>query len=250
MFTSIYMMAFLAGLVSFLSPCIIPMITVYFSLITGMSVEELKKTGKNKAVRLKVIINTLLFIAAFTLVFSAAGAASGKVSNFIKDNVAIFNTIGGIMVIFLALKLLGFFKTISLKIKALEDLFDRFKANAAASYLTTFLVGIFFAIACSHCIGPLLYSMLIFAGNTGSSYTGMAVMFMFSMGLAVPYLLIGAAFGKSINFITRIMKYQKVISYITGTVLLIFGILLFLNRFTLIVETLYKIIPFRSSIGM
>ncbi|KUO76922.1 MAG: hypothetical protein APF77_21630 [Clostridia bacterium BRH_c25] len=245
-----YLMAFLAGLVSFLSPCIIPMITVYFSLITGMSVEDLKKKEKSKALRLKIIINTFLFIAAFTVVFSAAGAASGKVSSFINENTAVFNIIGGIMVIFLSLKLFGFFNAMSLKIKALERLSERFKGNASASYVTTFLVGIFFAIACSHCIGPLLYSMLIFAGNTSSSYTGMAVMFMFSMGLAVPYLLVGAAFGKSINFITRILKYQRLISYITGAVLLLFGILLLFNRFTLIVEILYKIIPFKSSIGM
>lgn len=250
MFTSIYMMAFLAGLISFLSPCIIPMITVYFSLITGMSVEELKNSAKSKAVRVKIIINTLLFIAAFIIVFSAAGAASGKVANIIKENVIAFNVLGGILVIFLALKLFGFFSTISLRIKSIESLFDRFKANAAASYITTFLVGIFFAIACSHCIGPLLYSMLIFAGNTGSSYTGTAVMFMFSIGLAIPYILVGAAFGKSINLIKRMLKYQRAISYITGAVLLLFGILLLFNKFTLIVEVLYDIIPFRNSIGM
>lgn len=250
MFTSIYMMAFLAGLVSFLSPCIIPMITVYFSLITGMSVEELKKTVKNKAVRFNIIINTLLFIAAFTIVFTLAGAASGRIAGFIKENVVIFNVLGGIMVIFLALKMLGMFDKISLEIKVLDGLFERFKANASTRYLTTFLVGIFFAIACSHCIGPLLYSMLIFAGSTGSLYTGMAVMFMFSMGLALPYLLLGIAFGKSMGIIKKLQKYHKAISYSAGAVLLLFGILLLFNKFTLAVEILYKIIPFRNSIGM
>jgi cytochrome c-type biogenesis protein len=215
-----------------------------------MSVEDLRENGKSKAVRLKIIINTLLFIAAFTIVFSAAGAASGKVASFIKGNVVFFNIIGGIMVILLALKLLGFFSAITFRINALENIFDRFKENAVSSYLTTFIVGIFFAIACSHCIGPLLYSMLIFAGNTGSSYTGMLVMFMFSMGLAVPYLLVGAAFGRTIGLIRRIQKYQKVISYITGVILLLFGILLLLNKFTLVVEILYKIIPYRNSLGM
>lgn len=251
-FTSIYMAAFTAGLVSFFSPCIIPMITVYFSLITGMSVEELKKAGKSKTVRLKIIVNTLLFIAAFTIVFTLAGAASGKIANFIKDNVGIFNILGGILVIFLALKLFGFFKAVSFRIKALDDLFDRFKENVSSRYryLTTFLVGIFFAVACSHCIGPLLYSMLIFAGSMGSSYTGMAVMFMFSIGLGIPYLLMGIAFGKSMGMLKRIQKYHTVISFVTGTVLLVFGILLLFNRFTLVVEILYKGIPFRLPIGM
>ena len=215
-----------------------------------MSVEDLKKSEKSKAVRLKIIVNTLLFIAAFTIVFTIAGAASGQVARFIKANVAVFNLLGGIMVIILALKLLGFFKALSFQIKALDDFFDRFKAKASASYLTTFLVGIFFAVACSHCIGPLLYSMLIFAGNTGSAYTGMLVMFMFSMGLAVPYLLIGAAFGKSIELLKKTKKYHKVISYIAGAILLIFGVLLLFNKFTLAVELLYKIIPGRKSRGI
>lgn len=250
MFTSIYLIAFFAGLVSFFSPCIIPMITVYFSVITGMSVKDLKAVEKSKAVRLKILINTLLFIAAFTIVFSIAGAASGKAARFIKENIVIFNVLGGVMVIFLALKLLGFFKALSFRIKPLEDLFDRFKARASSGYLTTFLVGIFFAVACSHCIGPLLYSMLIFAGNTGSAYAGMTVMFMFSMGLAIPYLLLGIAFGRSIDFLKKSKKYHVVISYIAGAILLLFGILLLLNKFTLAVEILYKIIPFRSRLGM
>lgn len=250
MFTSIYLIAFFTGLVSFLSPCIIPMITVYFSLITGMSVEELKEAGKSKVVRVKIIINTLLFITAFTLVFTLAGAASGKAADFTKDNIYVFNIIGGILVIFLALKLFGLFKAATFRIKALDGLFDRFKANASTRYITTFLVGIFFAVACSHCIGPLLYSMLIFAGSTGSSYTGMAVMFMFSIGLGVPYLLVGTAFGKSMGILKKIRKYHTVISYVTGAVLLIFGILLLFNRFTLVVEMLYRVIPFRLPIGM
>lgn len=250
MFTSIYILAFTAGLVSFLSPCIIPMITMYFSLITGMSVEELKETGKSKAIRLKIIINTLLFILAFTIVFTLAGAASGKAASFIKDNIGVFNVLGGIFVIFLALKLFGLFKAVSFSIKALDNLFDRFKKKASTRYLTTFLVGIFFAVACSHCIGPLLYSMLIFAGSMGSSYTGMAVMFMFSIGLGVPYLLIGIAFGKSLGVLKRIQKYHTVISFVTGVVLLIFGILLLFNKFTLMVEILYKFIPYSLPIGM
>ncbi|MEZ0536850.1 cytochrome c biogenesis CcdA family protein [Caldicellulosiruptoraceae bacterium PP1] len=250
MATSIFIMAFFAGLISFLSPCIIPMITVYFSLITGMSVDELKKVNKNNAIRLKIIINTLLFIAAFTIVFSAAGAASGKILGFIKENTVIFNTVGGITVIFLALKLFGLFKAISFRIKLLEDLFDKFKVNASASYITTFVVGLFFAIACSHCIGPLLYSMLIFAGNMGTSYAGMVVMFFFSMGLAIPYLLIGIAYGKSIGVIKKILKYHMVISYIVGAILLLFGILLLFNRITLVTELFYKFIPFKSTIGM
>lgn len=250
MFTSIYTMAILAGLVSFLSACIIPMLTVYFSLITGMTTEELQKVGNSSSLRKKVIINTLLFIVAFTIVFTIAGAASSKVASFIKENVSLFNILGGIMVIFLALKQLGLFKFVSLRSKFLTNLFEQFKDRAATSYLTTFFTGIFFAIACSHCIGPILYSVLIFAGSTGSSVTGMTVMFLFSIGLAIPYLLTGIAFGKTIRLLERFKKNQKLLSYLTGIILLVFGVLLLFNKFTLMVEILYKVIPFRVPLGM
>lgn len=92
--------------------------------------------------------------------------------------------------------------------------------------------------------------MLIFAGNMGSFYTGMAVMFIFSIGLGVPYLLVGIAFGKSVGILKRIQKYHTVISFVTGIILLIFGILLLVNKFTLMVEILYKFIPYNLPIGM
>ncbi|MDK2800788.1 MAG: cytochrome c-type biosis protein [Clostridiales bacterium] len=250
MSASIFGIAFLAGLVSFLSPCIIPMITVYFSLITGMSMEQLTGIKKKASTQLYIVINTLLFIAAFTLVFTIAGGTAGQAAKFLNKNIKIFNIIGGLMVIFLALKMLGVFKSISLKIHRLENMFNTDKLNMPVRYLTTFLVGIFFAIACSHCIGPVLYSMLIFAGSTGSVYNGMLIMFSFSMGLAVPYLLVGLTLKRSINVLQKISKYQKYISYSVGAILLFFGILMIFNKFTLLVGLLYKIIPIKIPLGM
>ncbi|MBZ4646999.1 MAG: cytochrome c-type biosis protein [Petroclostridium sp.] len=249
MSTSISLVAFFAGLVSFLSPCIIPMITVYFSLITGMSMEQLTSAKKKTATQLHIIINTLLFIAAFTLVFTVAGGTAGQAAKFLNKNIKIFNILGGIMVILLALKMLGVFKAVTLKSRRLENLFNTDKFTSAR-YLTTFLVGIFFAIACSHCIGPVLYSMLIFAGSTGSVHQGMFTMFSFSMGLAVPYLVVGLTLEKSAKLLQKVSKYQKSISYSVGAILLFFGILMVFNRYTLLVELLYKVIPIRAPIGM
>ncbi|MFZ5968460.1 MAG: cytochrome c biogenesis CcdA family protein [Bacillota bacterium] len=250
MATSILFIAFAAGLVSFLSPCIIPMITIYFSLITGMSMEELTKIKKKAGTQVHIIVNTLLFIAAFTIVFTIAGGTAGQAAKFLSNNIRIFNVIGGIMVIILALKLLGFFKALSLKSNKLEKIFNTEKINTKFRYLTTFLVGIFFAIACSHCIGPILYSMLIFAGSTGSAYNGMLIMFSFSLGLAVPYLLVGLTLRRSIGILQRISKYQKYISYSVGVILLLFGILMIFNKYTVLVGFLYKIIPVKIPLGM
>lgn len=250
MFTSAYVIAFSAGLISFISPCIIPMITAYFSMITGMSVEELKNVKKGYRKQLNVIINTVLFIAAFTLVFTIAGGVAGKAASFINKNVVVFNVIGGIMVIFLAFKMLGIFKAVPLRSRKLEALLNVYNANTSVRYVTTFLVGVFFAVACSHCIGPVLYSMLIFAGSTGSSYSGMLIMFLFSMGLAVHYMLVGIFFNKSISVLQKVQKYHTAISYTVGSILLVFGILMLFNKFTLLVGLLNKVIPIRLPIGM
>ncbi len=247
---SIYIIALGTGIVSFLSPCIIPMITVYFSLITGMSANELETAAPKGRFRIKIILHTLLFILGFTIIFTLFGAASGTIAGFIKEYTSILNVIGGIFVILLSLKLLGLFKNITLSNAALDDWFENFKEKAVTGYHTTFLVGVFFAITCSHCLGPLLYSTLIFAGNTGSVSSGMAVMFFFSIGLGIPYLLIGFSFGSSVWLIKKLQKYQTAISFITGIILLFMGILLLLNKFTVLVELLYKIIPISLPIGM
>lgn len=250
MSTSVLFIAFAAGLVSFLSPCIVPMITVYFSLITGMSMEELTKLKKKRGTQIHILINTLLFIAAFTIVFTIAGGTAGRAAKFISNNIRVFNVIGGTMVVFLALKLLGFFNAISLKSTRLEKIFNTDKITTRFKYLSTFLVGIFFAIACSHCIGPILYSVLIYAGSTGSTSSGMLIMFSFSMGLAVPYLLVGLTLRQSVGILQRISKYQKFISFGVGTILLFFGVLMILDKFTTLVGFLYRIIPINIPFGM
>ncbi|WHH60161.1 cytochrome c biogenesis protein CcdA [Petroclostridium sp. X23] len=242
--------AFIAGMVSFLSPCIVPMITVYFSLITGRPISELTDGNKRISMQMHIFINTLLFIAAFTLVFTIAGGTAGQAAKFLNKNIRIFNILGGITVIFLSLKMLGFFDWISLRSRKLEKIFDASRLSTRARYLTTLLVGIFFAIACSHCIGPLLYSMLIFAGNTGSAYNGMFIMFSFSMGLAIPYLIVGLTLNRSIKILQKISKYQKSVSFVVGAILLMFGILMLFSKFTLIVQLLYKIMPIKIPIGM
>lgn len=246
---SINYITFFAGIVSFLSPCIVPMITVYFSLITGMSMEQLTNTKENAKIKLHILINTIIFIAAFTIVFTLAGGTAGQIAKFMTNNMKVFNMIGGVMVILLALKLLGLLDY-SLKNRYIQKILDKRKISTPFRYLTTFLIGLFFAIACSHCIGPILYSMLIFAGSTGSAYSGMYIMFLFSMGLAIPYLIVGLTLNKSLKLIRKIMKYQKIISYIVGSILLVFGIMMLFNKFSIIVEWLYKFSFYKIPIGM
>lgn len=242
--------AFFAGIISFLSPCIIPMIAIYFSLITGKSISELEEAKDNYALKKMVVMNTLVFIMAFTLVFTLAGAASGQVAKLINTYRGTANIIGGIMIILFALKLLGLFKKISFKISFLDAWFGKYKVEQKNNYFSTFIIGVFFAVSCSHCIAPLLYSMLLAAGGSGSTIGGMTIMFMFSLGLAIPYMFIALAYNQSIGLLKRTKKYHKYINRFTAIIMLFLGVMLVLDKFTLVVEMLYKIIPYQNGLGM
>ncbi|NJD02066.1 MAG: cytochrome C biogenesis protein [Ruminiclostridium sp.] len=245
-----FVLAFTAGIISFISPCIVPMITVYFGVITGIPADELKKTGKGYKRQIGILVNTILFILAFTLVFTVAGGVAGETAKFINMNINIFNMVGGVAVILLSLNMLGIAGFNLINMPKLENFLSRVKTSTHAKYITTFFVGVFFAVACSHCIGPILYSMLIFAGSTGSIYGGMLVMFMFSMGLAIPFLMAGLFMGRIINLLQKTAKRTKTISIIMGIIMLIFGILMLLNKFTLLVQLFSKIIPLKLPLGM
>lgn len=247
---SIYLLALIAGFISFVSPCIVPMITVYFSVITGMPVDEIKRLKGLNRLRIHVLVSTILFIAGFTLIFTLAGGTSGAAGGLLVWYRWLLNIIGGIFVIFFALKMLGAFKIVVAGQPKWLNMMDADRLKTPCGYLTAFLVGIFFAVACSHCIGPILYSMLIFIGANGTTVNGMLTMFIFSIGLGIPYILVGMFMDRLLPLLKNITSGRTVVSIAFGIILLIFGILMVFNRFTLVVEFFYKIIPIKLPFGM
>lgn len=244
----IYIYSLLAGFVSFISPCIIPMLTVYFSTITGLSINELMDENKSRESNKLIIKNTLLFILAFTIVFSIAGSAATVVSKLITKNIQILNIIGGIFIIFFGLGMLGIFKVVC-KSMGIEAWLSKkqFKSNG----LTAFFTGLFFAIACSHCIGPILYSLLVYIGISSYGVNGTLAMIMFSIGLGIPFFISGLFLKKVIRALKRFKPYQGIITKIIGVILIGFGIMLLTDKFTAIVSILYNISPIKKlPIGM
>lgn len=240
--------SFLAGILAFLSPCIIPMITVYLTLITGMTMEELTFAENKVSIKKDIIIDTALFILGFGIIFTLAGGAAGFVGKFLRSYTAILNQIGGVLVIFLGLHLAGIFK---LKFLNRLNLAKKFHlSKKPVGYVGSFLVGIFFAIVCSHCIGPLLYSLLIYAGTTGSVYQGMAGLALFSAGLAVPYLITALAITAVLDYLERLKKFLWLISLVSGTLLVFFGILMVGNRFLILTEFFTRLLPYKVPSGM
>ena len=225
-------LAFLAGLASFLSPCVFSLVPAYISYLSGQSIAALK-ANQNTTRKLVTFSHGLAFVLGFSLVFISLGAtasAIGGVLYFIRDYLS---KIGGVVVIIFGLHLTGI-----IRIPFLEyDVRAQSKRSGGRTYLSSFLMGIFFSAGWSPCVGPVLSAILTLAIQGGSIAEGTKLLAAYSVGLAIPFLL--AALG--IGWVTKIMqKYAKLTHYveiIMGVILIIVGFMLFfgilaqLNRF-------------------
>jgi cytochrome c-type biogenesis protein len=241
--------AFTAGILSFLSPCIVPMLSVYFSLITGQPVSSLKQLSAAGAVQRGILRNTLAFVVGFSLVFTAAGAAAAQVGALFQRSLGVLNVVGGVFVIALGLISLGvirrdFLERLTLRHRDMEH------APEGARLWSSFLVGLFFAIACSHCIAPTLYSVLIYAGGTGSPLAGALLMAAFSLGLSIPYVLSGLFLGRVIPLLRKAAAPRLWAQRVAGTLMLFLGVLMITGKLTWLTAAIGRLWPYRPPIGM
>ncbi len=228
---------------AFLSPCIIPMLGVYLALITGMTLDQLKTIDLNRQLQNSLIIKTIFFVLGFGLIFTLAGGLAGFVGQLFQKYTIWLGRAGGLVIVLFGLQLSGLIKLNFLsRVRLFPSLSIK---NLENQTVAPFLIGIFFAVVCSHCIGPLLYSILIYAGLTGSATQGMLSMAMFSAGLAIPYLLIALGIKPILNKINRLTNRQiRYISIFAGSFLVLFGLLLFFNKYQFLVELTGKILPY------
>ncbi|MCL4368291.1 MAG: cytochrome c biogenesis protein CcdA [Actinobacteria bacterium] len=239
-------LAFAAGILSFVSPCIVPMITVYLTLITGKTMEELTAGGGAPA-RRKLVLHTALFALGFTLVFTAAGGAAGAIGGLLEQFRRPLEIGGGVIVIALGFSMAGLFKLPWLQRLRLP--FERPERRPAGP-LGSLAVGVFFAVACSHCIAPTLYSMVVVAGTTGSPGRGMILMLAFSLGLAVPYLLTAVAIAPVLRRLSAWKGGVRWVQAGTGGLLAVFGVLMLAGQFARLVEISGRVLPFKIPLGM
>ena len=239
-------LALAAGVVSFLSPCIVPMISVYLTLITGMTMEEL--TAKpGLVVRRTIVVNTLLFALGFTIVFTLAGGAAGALGAALQRTTRGLEIGGGAVIILMGLSMagvfrLGFLDKMRLPLKR--------PLNKPKGPLGSLAVGVLFAVTCSHCIAPTLLSMMAVAGTTGSTATGMATMLAFSIGLTLPYVATAVAITPALRLLSRHKQTTRWVGVGTGVLLAGFGLLMVGGQFTRLVEISSRLLPFRVPLGM
>jgi cytochrome c-type biogenesis protein len=218
-------LAFLAGVLSFLSPCVLPLLPSYVSFITGISFEDLKEGTDRKKIRYLTITNSLAFISGFSLIFIALGASSSAVGRFLFEYQEWIRTIGGILVIFF-----GFFVSGVIKLDFLTRERKFHVSGKPAGYLGSFFVGLTFAAAWTPCIGPILGTILLYASSQGSALYGFKLLAVYSLGLAVPFFLSSLMFNSFLAYSVKIRKYMRGIMAASGLLLIVFGVLLLTNN--------------------
>ena len=209
--------AFTAGLLSFLSPCVLPLVPVYLASLVGPELFDAKRTGR----RLPIFLHSLSFVLGFSLVFTTMGAIAGLTGFAINPSLALLNKISGSLLIAFGLFLLA-----ALKIPWLnyEKRLSPSLGNTTG-YLRSFLIGASFSLVWTACVGPILGGILAIALNTATAWHGAYLLAIYSLGLGLPFLVIGLAFDSLLPLLRRIQRYTRIIHVVSGLLLIIIGIL-------------------------
>jgi len=233
--------SFFAGLLTFLAPCTLPLVPAYLGFISGVDQEALKNPETAKAARRKIFLNGLAFIVGFSLIFIAFGVLAGFAGTALAPYRIWLARIGGVLVILFGLFMLGFFK---LQFFQTDKLIPIPKWLTLGKPSSSLFIGGTFALGWTPCVGPILGSILLLAGTSGTALTGGVMLTVFSIGLATPFLLIALAFSKATAYIDRISKYLKAVSIIGGIFLIILGLLLATDNFGLTIQYGYELFDF------
>ncbi len=217
--------AFTAGLFSFLSPCVLPLLPSYLSFITGMSVADLTEELL-RAARRRVLLHAILFIVGFSLVFVALGASVSAIGRALFAYRGWITRLGGILIIVFGLYIAGVFKLGALSRTARSQIRDK-----PAGYAGSLAVGVTFAIGWTPCVGPILGAILSLAGATKTVRRGMGLLFAYAAGLGLPFSLSAAALGSFLAVFKRYRRWIPIVERVAGVLLVVVGIMVYTNYF-------------------
>ncbi len=237
--------AILAGFLSFLSPCVLPLIPGYLSFISGVSFEELVSRDKSASHLSRLVVNTVFFVIGFSLVFVTLGAAASGVGGWLRQNLILFNKIAGVLVFLFGLHVTGL-----IRIKAL-NYEKRFNLGSAKKkgIIGSVLVGIAFAFGWTPCIGPILGGILTLAAQQESSQQGVILLVFYSAGLGIPFILTALLFNYLIGAFSFVKRHFRAVEIISGGLLMLVGILIFFDLLQRISGLLLDVFPSLGKIG-
>ena len=241
--------AFGAGLLSFISPCVLPLIPGYLSYVSGVSLDDLRGHSASGAaggpaataplaVRRRVVLTSLAFILGFSIVFIALGASASVVGKFLMSRLTILSRIAGAIIIIFGLHTMGVLR--------IEWLYQEKRVQTTrrpAGLIGATLVGIAFAFGWTPCIGPILAGILAVAAAQDTVAQGVRLLSAYSLGLGVPFFATALAIDRFFDAFARIRRHYHKVELVSGVMLVVLGVLIFTNRFTIIAQWLSPYLP-------
>lgn len=219
-----YISALIGGLLTFLAPCTLPLIPAFIGFLAGS-----EKSESTEMRGRRIMMNAFLFTLAFSLVFVFFGLVSGALGQFFVLHRAFISRLGGVLVIVLGLSMLGVF-----------NLPQFFSGKKLPKFLqpgkpfSAFLLGLLFALGWSPCLGPILGTILVLAGTGGTALHGALLLLVYSLGLAIPFLLVAAVYGASFSYLTGLSRILPYVNKVGGVLFVLIGVLLVMGNFGLL----------------
>ena len=229
-------LAFFAGLVSFLSPCVLPLLPAYLSFMTGLTTAELSGDERPLA---RIMVPALLFVLGFSLVFVGLGASASVLGQVLTQYRAVLEKVAGIAVIAFGVLMLGIIKVPWLYGEARADMSEARAFGRGAS----FVMGMAFAAGWTPCVGPVLGTILTLAAASQSASWGALLLLAYSAGLGVPFLLVALLFGRARPLLSWLNRHSLAINRAAGVVLVIVGVLIFSGRLGVLATYLSRVVP-------
>ncbi len=230
------LVAFAAGLLSFLSPCVLPLIPSYVSFVTGLGLEELESGGED--VRRVRLIHSLLFVAGFSMIFMLMGASATFIGQLLRSYQDLIAQIGGLIIIFFGVYLLGIIPIAALS----REKRVQFQKKPVG-YVGTMAVGAAFGAGWVPCIGPILGAILTLAATRANLAEGVGLLGVYSAGLAVPFIVSALAMTAFLGWFQKFRKYLRYVEWVAGILLILVGLLLVTGKFTLLAGWLVQFTP-------
>jgi cytochrome c-type biogenesis protein len=226
--------AFVAGILSFLSPCVLPLVPGYISFLSGMSLEELREGANRRKVLRRAGLTSVFFVIGFSIVFVALGASATFVGKLLAKHIMIFTRIAGIVIVILGLHLLGVMRIGWLNYEKRLKI-KRFRPG----FLGAVMIGFAFGFGWTPCIGPILAGILALAAGQETVIKGMLLLAVYSSGLGIPFIITGLAVGMFMRFFERYKRFIRWGEIIAGLFLIGIGVLIFFNS----LQVLFRYIP-------
>jgi cytochrome c-type biogenesis protein len=238
--------AFIAGFFSFLSPCVLPLIPGYLSFISGVSIEELTSKDKVGSHYSRLLLNTVFFVFGFSVVFVLLGAGASEIGHWLKTHITIFNRVAGVLVFLFGIHVSGLLRFGALNYEKRFHLTGVKKKGIVGA----FLIGLAFAFGWTPCIGPILGSILTLAAQHGGSASqGIILLSFYSAGLGIPFILTALLFTYLISTFGFIKRHFRVVEIISGSLLMLVGILMFFDMLQRVSGFILDLFPSLQNVG-